>query len=354
MTARGALVLLLSAALFAPAAAMSAALEPLPPPPLPPDSSATPQMEALGKTLFFDRRLSGDGTMSCAVCHDPENGYGDGLPVSLGYPTTGNWRNAPTIINVAYRRSLHWDGRAGSLEEQALLPIASPFEMNRNLAFLEEALKEVPVYAEAFRRVFGGEITRDRVARALAAFERTIVSRNAPIDRYLRGDAGALTPLQKKGLDIFTGKGGCAVCHGGPTLSDGAFHNLGVPEGPKTAGDRRVAVTRRFAAKVSGFEGYRTLEEDPGRFLVTKDPRDRKAFLTPSLREVALTAPYMHDGVFRTLDETIDFFDRGGGPGKTALLSPLGLTPEEKEALKAFLAEALSGEVTKVRPPAVP
>lgn len=331
-------------------------LAPLPPPPSPPENPTTPEKVELGKKLFFDRRLSGDGTMSCATCHDPGNGFADGLPVSLSYPTTRNWRNSPGLVNAAYRKTLFRDGRSSSLEEQALFPMMSPFEMNRNLDYLEEVLKTVPAYVEAFRSVFGGEITRQRVAMAIAAFERTLLSRDTPLDRHLRGEPGALSARQRAGLDLFLGKAGCAGCHNGSNLADERFHNLGVPEDPEGMNDPRVLATARFVGKVSGFAEYRTLAEDPGRFLITKAPADRKAFATSPLREVASTAPYMHNGAFKTLEEVIDFFDRGGGddPGKSPLLKPLGLTRSEKEALKDFLAGGLSGTFPKTAPPRLP
>ena len=332
------------------------ALAPLPPPPSPPENPTTPEKVELGKKLFFDRRLSGDGTMSCATCHDPESGFADGLPISLSYPTTRNWRNAPGLVNVAYRKSLFRDGRAASLEEQALFPMMSPFEMNRNLDYLEEVLKTVPAYVEAFQAVFGGEITRQRAAMAIAAFERTLLSRDTPLDRHLRGEAGALSPRQRAGLDLFLGKAGCATCHNGPNLTDERFHNLGVPEDAKGQEDPRVLATARFVGKVSGFPEYRALREDPGRFLVTKDPLDWKTFATPPLREVGATAPYMHNGALGTLQEVIDFYDRGGGddPKKSPVLRPLGLSNEEKESLREFLATGLSGRMPGSRPPVVP
>ena len=332
------------------------ALAPLPPPPSPPENPTTPEKVDLGKKLFFDRRLSGDGTMTCATCHDPENGFTDALPISLSYPTTRNWRNAPGLVNVAWRKTLFRDGRSSSLEEQALFPMMSPFEMNRNLDYLEEVLKTVPAYVEAFRSVFGGEITRQRVAQAISAFERTLLSRDTPLDRHLRGEPGALSARQRVGLDLFLGKAGCAACHNGPTLEDGKFHRLGVPEDLEAKDDPRVLATARFVGKVSGFPDYRTLREDPGRFLVTKDPADWKAFATPPLREVAATAPYMHNGALGTLQEVIDFYDRGGGddPKKSPMLRPLGLSREEKESLREFLATGLSGTMPEARPPAIP
>jgi cytochrome c peroxidase len=331
-------------------------LAPLPPPPSPPENPTTPEKVELGKKLFFDRRLSGDGTMSCATCHAPESGFADALPISLSYPTTRNWRNAPGLVNVAWRKTLFRDGRASSLEEQALFPMMSPFEMNRNPDYLEEVLKAVPAYVEAFRSVFGGEITRQRVAMAIAAFERTLLSRDTPLDRHLRGEPEALSARQRAGLDLFLGKAGCAACHNGPSLEDGTFHRLGVPEDLKAKDDPRVLATARFVGKVSGFPDYRSLREDPGRFLVTKDPADWKAFATPPLREVAATAPYMHNGALGTLREVIDFYDRGGGddPKKSPLLRPLGLSRDEKESLREFLATGLSGRLPEMRAPVLP
>jgi cytochrome c peroxidase len=209
---------------------------------------------------------------------------------------------------------------------------------------------------EAFRSIFGGEITRQRVAMAIAAFERTLLSRDTPLDRHLRGEPGALSARQRAGLELFLGKAGCATCHNGPNLTDERFHNLGVPEDPKAKEDPRVLATARFVGKVSGFPDYRALSEDPGRFLVTKAPADWKAFGTPPLREVAATAPYMHNGALGTLEEVIDFYDRGGGddPKKSPMLRPLGLSREEKESLREFLATGLSGRMPESRAPVLP
>ena len=329
-------------------------LEPLKAVPVPSNNPQTPEKIELGKKLFFDRRLSGDGTMSCATCHDPQQGYSDGLAISLSYPTTRNWRNSPTLFNVGMQTTLFHDGRAQTLEEQALFPLMSAFEMNQNLDFVEEEVRTVPEYVQAFTNVFGdGDITRERIAMAIAAFQRTLVSKNAPLDRYLDGDRTALSKEAAKGLAVFEGKGRCAECHGGVLLADGKFHALNVPENVEQEKDPRVAATRRFVAKVSHYEDYRNLSEDPGRYLVTKDKKDWKAFRTPTLREIAQTGPYMHNGIFATLDEVIEFFDQGGGKGNTAL-KPLKLKPGEKQALKTFLVEALSGEVQQFVYPKVP
>jgi len=272
------MVLLLSALLagggIVPSPLFSAeppALAPLPPPPSPPGNPTTPEKVELGKKLFFDRRLSVDGTMSCAACHDPESGFADALPISLSYPTTRNWRNAPGLVNVAWRKTLFRDGRSSSLEDQALFPMMSPFEMNRNLDYLEEVLKTVPAYVDAFRSVFGGEITRQRVAMAIAAFERTLLSRDTPLDRHLRGEPGALSARQRAGLALFLGKAGCAACHNGPNLEDGKFHRLGVPEDPKEKEDPRVLATAR---QFPGIDDTRLLPEATS---ITTSPRSLTA-----------------------------------------------------------------------------
>ncbi len=255
---------------------------------------------------------------------------------------------------MGFAKFLFHDGRAASLEEQALFPIMSSFEMNQNLDYVEEEIREVPEYLKAFTLAFGDEdITRERIAMALAAFQRTLLSKNSPLDKYLEGDEHALSQDAKAGLEIFEGKGGCIKCHFGVNLSDDGFHSTGVPENPKLVNDPRMAITMRFVGKVSGFENYKYLAEDPGRFLVTKDNKDWKAFKTPTLRDVSRTAPYMHNGFFATLDEVIDFYDRGGGPGNTEI-EPLGLSAKEKRQLKAFLEEGLTGDEIKIKYPEVP
>jgi cytochrome c peroxidase len=314
----------------------------------------TPEKVELGKKLFFDRRLSGDGTMSCVTCHMPELGFSDGQAISLSYPTTRNWRNSPTLINVAFSKFMFHDGRAETLEDQALFPMMSAFEMNQNLDYMEEEIRSVPEYVDEFRQVFGtDDITRERIAMAIAAFERSLVSRDAPLDRYLNGDKNVLSAAAKRGLEIFKGKGKCTECHYGVNLIDDRFHALNVPENPEFQADPRVAATRRFVAKLYHFEGFRTLKEDPGRYLITKDDKDWRAFKTPTLRDLSKTGPYMHNGIFETLDEVIDFFDRGGGQGNSAL-KPLGLSKDDKKDLQTFLVEALTGADIKIEYPKIP
>ncbi len=250
--------------------------------------------------------------------------------------------------------SLFHDGRSSSLEEQALFPMMSAFEMNQNLDFLEEEIRSVPEYVAEFVEVFGDpEVTRERIAMAIAAFERTLISRDVPLDRFLNGDKEAMSPEALKGYEIFTGKGKCADCHDGVGLTDNRFHALEVRENPEHLSDPRIAATRRFVGKVSGFADYRTLTEDPGRFLVTKEQKDWKAFRTPTLREIASTAPYMHNGIYPTLADVIDFLDTGGGKGNSAL-TPLGLTSLEKKQLRIFLEEGLTGAKTAFAYPKIP
>jgi cytochrome c peroxidase len=345
---------LLLGILCLPVSGISNQLEPVGEVPIPAHNPQTPAKIELGKKLFFDRRLSGDGTMSCATCHDPKQGYSDGLEISLNYPTTRNWRNSPTLIGVAFQKSLFHDGRASSLEEQALFPMMSAFEMNQNLDFMEEEIRSVPEYIAEFTKIFGdGDITRERIAMAIAAFERTLISRDAPLDRLLGGNKNSLSPEALQGYKIFTGKGNCSDCHYGVNLTGDQFHVLNVGENPEHLKDPRIAATRRFVAKVYHFEGYRTLAEDPGRYLITKNRKDWKAFRTPSLREVAATAPYMHNGIYATLDEVIEFFNGGGGKGNT-VLKPLQLTPAEKDQLRVFLEEGLTGAPIAFTYPKIP
>jgi len=307
----------------------------------------------LGKKLFFDRRLSGDGTMSCASCHMPDAGFSDNLPISLNYPTTRNWRNSPTLINVAYATTLFHDGRASTLEEQAIFPMMSAFEMNQNLDYLEEELREVPEYVREFQEVFGGGVSRERIAMALAAYERTLISRNSSLDLYLKGDKKALSSEARKGLKLFTGKAGCVRCHNGVNLTDGSFHNLEVPDNEMVTSDPRTLITVRFVAKVSGYEDYKNLNEDPGRFLVTRKKRDWKAFRTPSLRDVSRTAPYMHNGSMATLTDVVEFVSSGGGEGNKEL-KKLDLSKSEIKAIVAFLTEGLTGDEIVVKYPQIP
>lgn len=304
--------------------------------------------------LFFDPRLSGDAGISCATCHDPQKGWGDGQALSTGYPGSLYFRNAQTLLNVAYSKSLYWDGRLGTgdMPSQVRDSLTEAHFMNIDGRLLQERLKQVPEYVKRFPEAMGGEPSFGRILNAIAAFEKTLVSRNVPLDRYLKGDQGALSEEARKGLELFQGKAGCVRCHHGPLLSDGGFHNLGVPENPAVLQEpMRHIVYRRFL-KTLGVPNYHNLRRDVGLYAVTKKEADLGKFKTPTLREVSRTAPYMHNGVLATLEEVIEFYDRGAGqaPSKSPLLKPLGLSEMEKKALLEFL-KSLSGDELVVAKP---
>lgn len=325
-------------------------LGPLPPVPIPPDNPMTPEKVELGRLLFFDPRLSGDLSTPCSRCHDPREGWGTLSALSPGYPATQHWRNAQTILNAAYYAKLFWDGSATSLESQAPAAAEGNVAGNGDPIMMEERLAQVPEYVRRFKEVFG--IDRPGIAQAwlaIAAFERTLVSDLAkvPFDRYAKGDRNALSPAARRGLALFTGKAGCLQCHSGPLASDQNFHNLGLPEHPLFETMPLAQVTHRYEQYIKGVTEaqYRSADRDLGLYYVTKRPEDIGKFRTPSLRELRYTAPYMHNGLFGTLDEVIEFYNAGGGPapGKSPLLRPLGLTAQERQDLRAFL-ESLSSE----------
>ncbi len=274
----------------------------------------------LGRALYFDQRLSADNSLSCASCHSPKTGFTDGQPNSAGIRGQHGSRSAPTVINRAYSLAQFWDGRAPTLEEQAKGPMANPIEMGHTHEGIVTRLKDIPGYRTMFAAAFGSDlIDIERAAKAIATFERTVLSGNSPYDRYQAGDRHALTPSQIRGLDVFVNKAKCDQCHEGINFTTNAYHNLGV--------------------------GTDKPEPDAGRFAVTHNPADWGAFKTPTLREVANTAPYMHDGSLRTLDEVVEFYDKGGLKNKNLdeKLKPLHLTERDRKDLVEFL-KALSGE----------
>ncbi len=306
------------------------ALGQLPSVPIPSHNLQFNSKVELGKLLFFDPRLSKDDSVSCASCHVPAAGFADPRQFSLGVGGKQGGRNAPSAMNAAYNHLQFWDGRAGSLEEQALGPIQNPIEMAETLNGVVTKLSRVKVYQARFQAVFGDDVSADGIAKAIAAFERTLISTNSPFDRSIAGDKSALSGSAQRGLELFQGKARCVLCHNGPNFTDNKFHHIGVPQtGP--------------------------LREDVGRYAVTKREADRRAFKTPSLRSVALTAPYMHTGGFKTLDEVVDFYNGGGEavPGKDAFMSALNLTDQEKKDLVEFM-NSLTGELTNMAPPKLP
>lgn len=324
----------------------------------PPDNPTTPAKAELGRHLFFDQRLSGDRSTSCATCHLPELGWGTGTDISPGYPATQHWRNSQTVVNSAYLSKLFWAGEVTSLEAQADSAITGNLAGNGDPVMIEERLYQVPAYRRRFKEVFGSEIpTYVRVLKAIAAFERTVVTRDLPYDRFLRGDTEALSPEARRGLELFRGRARCTACHNGMLLNDEDFQNLGVGENPKFRTEPLIQVALRFQFYSRGTtdQDYQGAYRDEGLFYTTHRDEDRGRFRTPPLRYVGHTAPFMHNGVLRTLEEVVEFYDRGGGddPRKDPRMQPLGLTPAERAALVVFLKDGLTGPAIVVAPPPI-
>lgn len=302
---------------------------PLPPVPVPVDNPITDVKVRLGQQLYFDPRLSADNTISCASCHSPQTGWANHNPTDTGIRGQVGQRNSGTIIDSAYMRYQFWDGRAASLEEQALGPIHNPIEMGETLEHVVQKLNAIPGYRQQFQEVFGTDVTTDGIAKAIATFERTIISTPAPYDRYVTGEKSAMGRSAIRGMGIFNGRGHCTACHSGPTFSDQSFHNIGV--------------------------GMGRPNPDLGRYTVTHAKKDWGAFKTPTLRNVAVTYPYLHDGSEESLLDVVRFYDRGGIPNKNLdpLMMPLKLTAREQQDLVAFL-EALTGQYPVMAAPPLP
>ena len=274
-----------------------------------------PKVE-LGKKLFFDPSLSKTGKISCASCHKPEHGFADDKPVSEGINGQNGDRNTPTVFNTASLKLLFWDGRAQSLEEQALGPIKNPKEMGESIKGVLTKLNNNSQYVKEFAIAFGETpISTSHLVRAIAAFERTVISKNSAYDRFVAGDKKALSVSAKRGMDLFFGKAMCIACHKGPDFTDGDFHNIGLP-----------------------------ITDDVGRSAISITGKDTRKFKTPTLREIANTAPYFHKGQFETLEQVITFYNAGGGQDgyKDPLKKPLNLNQQEQKDLVSFL-KSLSG-----------
>lgn len=297
----------------------------LPPIPWPKDNPYSKEKADLGRLLYFDTRLSSDNTVSCATCHNAPCAYSDCKAVAVGIDGERGKRRTPTIINSAYLTYLFWDGRASSLEEQCKGPIANTNEMSKTHDVHEahqqcaKRVADIPGYKPLFKQAFGHDtITIDEIAMAISTFERTILSGNSAYDRYKAGDKTALTEEQLRGFKLFKEKG-CINCHGGFDFADVRFMNIGI--------------------------GMDAANPDLGRYAITHDKKDWGAFKVPTLRESALVGPYMHDGSLKTLEEVIDYYNKGGTPNPNLhpLIHPLKLTDEDKKALIRFL-ESLDGE----------
>jgi cytochrome c peroxidase len=297
-------------------------------PPVPQANPLTPARVELGKTLFFDPRLSAAGVTSCATCHNPGFAWGDGMPRAVGHGMQTLARRTPTLLNVAWAELLFWDGRAASLEEQALGPISAPGEMNLSLEELTARVRGIAEYAPLFRAAYPGEpIGPDTIAKAIASFERTIVSEWSPFDRWIEGDESAISESARRGFELFRGRAQCSSCHAGWRFTDDAFHDIGVPGGDRGRGEHLPQI---------GIVQF--------------------AFKTPTLRNVDRRAPYMHDGSEPTLESVIELYDLGGRERRASLsheIRPLGLTPADKADLVAFL-RTLTSVDARVEVPSLP
>jgi cytochrome c peroxidase len=277
----------------------------------------------LGRMLYFDKRLSSDGSVACVTCHDPGKGFSDNRSTSAGIHGKTGVRNAPTVINRLFSADQFWDGRAADLEAQALGPVQNPIEMGNTLDGMIANVRGITAYAPYFQAAFGtAEINPERVSQAIATYERTVVSGDAPYDRYQAGDKTALSPAAQRGLALFndTKRGNCVTCHAGFNFSDESYHNLGI--------------------------GMDKEKPDLGRYEITKVETDRGAFKTPTLRNLTETAPYMHDGSETTLEEVVDLYVKGGVPNQwlSKEMHPVALNASEKADLVAFL-KSLTGKV---------
>ncbi len=289
---------------------------------IPEDNPLTKEKIELGRQLYFDPRISSDGTISCASCHNPKFAFTDRRPTSVGIKNQVGIRNTPTIINRAFGTVQFWDGRVSSLEEQAKSPMVNPIEMgNKNYEEVVKKLRNIKGYRDELKRVFGTEkFTIDQTVKAIASFERTVVSGNSPFDKFESGgNEQSISQSAKRGLDIFRDKARCSECHAGFNFTDEKFHNTGV--------------------------GMDKPNPDLGKYVLTKEGKDKGAFKTPTLREIVHTAPYMHDGSLKTIEEVVDFYNKGGikNPNLDKETKPLNLTDEEEKDLVEFL-KTLSGE----------
>lgn len=317
-----------------------------------PGKVPTPDKVALGDKLFNDVRLSIDNTVSCSTCHEPKRGFVDHKVTSEGVGKQRGQRNAPTVLNAMFGETQFWDGRAPTLEEQAKLPILNPIEMGqKSPADVVAKVRGIPEYVDSFQKVFGREVNYDDLASAIAAFERTLFAGDAPFDRYIQGDENAIDASAKRGWALFNGKGRCNSCHQGnaisPLFSDQKFHNIGIAAHkqnfPELAREAMGVVQLGNEKQVDEL-ALETKFSELGRFLVTKQVSDVGGFKTPTLRNVALTEPYMHDGSLPTLWDVMDHYNKGGIPNPflDGGMQRLGLTEPEIDDLVKFMTTLTS------------
>jgi cytochrome c peroxidase len=331
---------------------------------IPSDNPMTFAKVELGRDLFFDTRLSADGSVSCASCHDPQRAFTDGKKVAEGVGARRGVRNSPTLLNAMFSTEQFWDGRAATLEDQAKMPLTNPDEMgNRSLGDVAAKIAAMPEYNRAFQQVFNGPVTIDGFAKAVAAYERTLISGDTPLDRYLGGDLNALSDSARSGLALFRGKARCGICHAFnqnfsafsnfPFLTDGNYRNTGVAV--NLTGFNALARQAMTAARDETGNGIRELATheragELGRFVISGNTLDIGAFRTPSLRNVALTAPYFHDGSAPTLEDVVRFYVKGGNenPNRDWQLEPVSLTETEQRDLVEFLKALTSDEARRL------
>jgi cytochrome c peroxidase len=325
---------------------------------IPANNPQTPEKIALGQKLFFDGRLSADGTVACATCHDPARAFTDGRPVSIGIHGRAGQRNAPTILNALYNKTQFWDGRVDTLEEQAALPIVNPIEMGQptlDAAVVEIA--DIEEYKEGFQKAFGRPVNGPDLLRAIAAYERTLVSFDAPFDHFIAGESSAIDDPAKRGWELFNTKALCNKCHAltetkrdATNFTDNDFHNIGIGIIRHNVVDLAGKAQRELASGHLEAVDRAAIQTDLsvlGRFLITKKEADTAAFKTPNLRNVLVTGPYFHDGSQETLWDVIDHYNKGDGlknPWLDEDIQPLALTESEIDDLVAFLASLTSPE----------
>ncbi|MGB1238063.1 MAG: cytochrome-c peroxidase [Pseudomonadales bacterium] len=293
--------------------------------PFPSANPYSAEKAQLGKMLFFDQRLSVNFNMSCATCHNPSLGWEDGVPGAFGGQGENLARNSPTVLNMAWGDKFFWDGRAPTLEDQARGPIESPVEMNLPMAEAVVRLAKVKGYQQAFKRVFADGITEQNIQKALATYERTVVSGTSPFDRWIAGEEGAISQQAKAGFLLFNGEAGCSQCHSGWNFSDNKFYDIGV------------------------------FSDDIGREGVTGNVADKHAFKTPGLRNITQRAPYMHNGSMASLDAVLIHYLSGGDPrpSRSDKIRPVPMTPQQMSQLSAFM-RSLTGEDQPVTLPILP
>ena len=324
--------------------------------PLAEHQAAKASLVEMGKRLFFDQRISGDGAINCATCHDPAKGFGDGVPLSKAYPGTKHFRNAPTLINSAFKAGFAdvgwgWSGYMGANMNDVMRDqITETMIMNMDMRIMHERMKQDAVYVAMCQENFGGECSSGKARKALVAFVESLVSIDAPFD------TGNLSDQARRGRELFEGKARCIECHNGAYFSDGVPHNTGVPENMEIFTDPMRHLTYRSIIHTHGVPKMGIWRRDVGYFEVSKNYGDVGKFVTPTLRELNYTAPYMHNGMFATLAEVVDFYDQGGGHDDPLAeeLQPLGLTAEERGNLVEFLKSLSSVTPVTVEPLKVP